>query len=193
MPAETRPKNCIQKSCIWRPGGHMHDLYMFISRLFSSGMKLSVDMFISRLFSPGMKLSVKTFSNLIQFGLHGSLWVTLMLLYFISIRAWAENAHIKNRIKNLMVIMPSYFYKNNKVKTSLAKRAILVTLQTYKRHSTFQWSFLCSFSLKFFMNNHFVGLALKGLKTLLVTDNIFWKFGKFSEGLLNSANEPSVG
>ena len=116
----------------------MHDLYMFISRLFSSGMKLSVYMFISRLFSPGMKLSVKTFSNLIQFGLHGSLWVTLMLLYFISIRAWAENAHIKNRIKNLMVIMPSYFYKNNKVKTSLAKRAILVALQTYKRHSTFQ-------------------------------------------------------
>ena len=30
------------------------------------------------------------------------------MLYFISIRAWVENLNIKNCIKNLMVIMPSY-------------------------------------------------------------------------------------
>ena len=39
------------------------------------------------------------------------------MLYFISIIAWVENIHIKNCNKNLMIIMPSYFYKEIKVKT----------------------------------------------------------------------------
>ena len=37
-----------------------------------------------------------------------------VMLYFTSIRVWVENLHIKNYIKNLMVIMPSYFYKDIK-------------------------------------------------------------------------------
>ena len=39
-----------------------------------------------------------------------------LMLYFISIRAWVENLNITNCIKNLMVIMPSYFNKNVKDK-----------------------------------------------------------------------------
>ena len=39
------------------------------------------------------------------------------MLYFISIRAWVENVHIKNCIKNLMVIISSYFYTDIKDKT----------------------------------------------------------------------------
>ena len=58
-------------------------------------------------------------------------------LYFISIRAWVENLDIKNCIKNLMIVMPSYFYKAIKDKTwkTVVKKAILVTSQTYKLHS----------------------------------------------------------
>ena len=40
-----------------------------------------------------------------------------LMLYFISTRAWVENLHIKNFIKNLMGIMLSYFYKVIKHKT----------------------------------------------------------------------------
>ena len=40
-----------------------------------------------------------------------------LMLYFIYIRAWVENLHIKNCIKNLMVIMPSYFYQDIKDKS----------------------------------------------------------------------------
>ena len=40
-----------------------------------------------------------------------------LMLYFISTRAWVENLHIKNCIKNLMGIMLSYFYKVIKYKT----------------------------------------------------------------------------
>ena len=38
------------------------------------------------------------------------------MLYFISIRAWVENVHIKNCFKNLTVLMPSYFYTDIKDK-----------------------------------------------------------------------------
>ena len=74
--------------------------------------------FISCLFSSGMKFGVRKFRDLIDFGLHCSLRVSLILLYFTSIRAWVENLRIKNCIKNLMVVMPSYFYKDNMYKTS---------------------------------------------------------------------------
>ena len=40
-----------------------------------------------------------------------------LMLYFISTRGWVENFHIKNCIKNLMVIIPSYFYEDMKDKT----------------------------------------------------------------------------
>ena len=39
-----------------------------------------------------------------------------LMLYFISIKAWVANLQIKDCIKNLMVIMPSYFYKDIKDK-----------------------------------------------------------------------------
>ena len=81
------------------------------------------------LLSSGMKLRVRRFRDIIDFGLHCSLSVSSILLYFISIKAWTENLHIKNCIKNLMVVMPSYFYKDNKYRTwiSSVKKAILVT------------------------------------------------------------------
>ena len=87
-------------------------------------------MFISCLFSPGMKLGVIKFKDLIVFDLHCYLSVSSVLLYFISIRSWEENLQVKNCVENLMVLMPSYFYKNNKYKTwkSFVKKAILVTL-----------------------------------------------------------------
>ena len=66
-------------------------------------------MFISRLFSSGMKLGARKFRDLIEFGLQGSLRFSSILLDFISVRAWEENLYIKNCIKNLMVVMPSYF------------------------------------------------------------------------------------
>ena len=65
-----------------------------------------------------MKLVVIMFRDLMDFGFHCSLRVSLNLLYFISTRAWVENLHINNFIKNLMVVMPSYFYKDNRYKTS---------------------------------------------------------------------------
>ena len=37
--------------------------------------------------------------------------------FFIYIKAWVENLNIKNCTKNLVVIMPSYFYKATKNKT----------------------------------------------------------------------------
>ena len=39
------------------------------------------------------------------------------MLYFISTRAWIENLDVKTCIKNLMVIMPNYFYKDINDKT----------------------------------------------------------------------------
>ena len=71
-------------------------------------------MSISCLFSSGLKLGVIKFGDFLDFGFHCSLRVPLLLLYFISTRAWVENLHIKNCIKNLMVVMPSYFYEENK-------------------------------------------------------------------------------
>ena len=66
-----------------------------------------------------------------------------LMLYFMSVRAWVDNLHIKNRIKNLMVIMPSYFYKDIEDKTwkYSVRKAILVTSQTCKLHSTLYWCF----------------------------------------------------
>ena len=40
-----------------------------------------------------------------------------LMLYFIPIKAWVENLHTKNCVKNLMVIMPSYFRRAIKDKT----------------------------------------------------------------------------
>ena len=65
-------------------------------------------MCISCLFSSGIRLGVTKFRDLIDFGLHFS------LLCFISVRAWVEKLLLKNCIKNLIVVMPSYFYENNK-------------------------------------------------------------------------------
>ena len=72
---------------------------------------------ISRLFFSGMKLGARKFRDLFDFGLDCSLRVSLILLYFICTKAWVEN-HIKNCIKNLMIVIPSYFYKDNNYKTS---------------------------------------------------------------------------
>ena len=101
-PQALKPKN-TQENCAFDVlDVHMYALCMSISCLFSSGITLGV----------------RQFRNLIDFGLHCSLSVSLILLYFISTRAWVENLHIKNCIKNLMVVMPSYFYMDNKYKTS---------------------------------------------------------------------------
>ena len=75
-------------------------------------------MSISCLVSSRMKLGVRRFRDLIDFGLHCSLRPSLILFYSISIRAWLENLDIKNCVKNLMVVMPTYFYKGNKYETS---------------------------------------------------------------------------
>ena len=102
-------------------------------------------MSISCLFSSKMKLVVRKFRDPVDFRLHCSLRVSLILLYFISFRAWVENLHIKNRIKNLDVTMPSYFYKENKYKAwkSFVKKAILVTSWTCKLLNALYWSFHC--------------------------------------------------
>ena len=55
-------------------------------------------MSISCLFSSG--IGIRKFRDLIDFGLHCSLRTSLILLYFIFTRAWKENLHIKNCIKN---------------------------------------------------------------------------------------------
>ena len=75
-------------------------------------------MSISCLLSSGRKVGVRKFRDLIDFGLHCSLRVSLILLSFISTRAWVEKLHIKNCVKNLMVVILSYFYMDNKYKTS---------------------------------------------------------------------------
>ena len=64
-----------------------------------------------------MKLELRKFRDLIDLGLHCSVRDSSILFYFISVRAWVENLHIKNCIKNLMVVMSSYFYKENKYNT----------------------------------------------------------------------------
>ena len=56
-----------------------------------------------------MKLGVQKFRNLIEFDLQDFQTVASVLFYFISILTWVENLHIKNCIKNFMVLMPSFF------------------------------------------------------------------------------------
>ena len=101
IPADIRPKNCLRKSCFWHPGCHMYIFCIFISRLFSSRINFGV----------------RIFRDLIKFDLQGFLTVALILICFISIRAWVENLHIWNCIENLRVIMPHYFYKGNNENT----------------------------------------------------------------------------
>ena len=96
MPAGMKTKKYIGKLCIWRPG-HSYICPLHVHFIFAG---------------------VRKFSDFFDFGLHCSLRVSLILLYFISSRAWVEILHIKNCIKDLMVVMPSYFYKDNKYKTS---------------------------------------------------------------------------
>ena len=74
---------------------------------------------ISCLFSSGIKLGVRKFRDLIDFGLHWFLRVSLILLCFTSTRTWVQNLLVKNCVKNLMVVTPSYFYKDNKISTRL--------------------------------------------------------------------------
>ena len=100
-PQTSKPKN-VQKNCAFDVLDD--DIY-------------ALCMSISCLFSSGMKLGLRKFRDLIDFGLHCSLRVSSILFYFISIRAWVKNLRIKNCIKNLMVVMSSYFYKENKHKT----------------------------------------------------------------------------
>ena len=55
--------------------------------------------------------------------------------YFIlPIRAWVGSFRIKKSIQDLMVIMPSYFYKDKKAKTwkSSVNKAIFLTWLTHK-------------------------------------------------------------
>ena len=73
-------------------------------------------MSISCLFSSGMKLGVRKSRDLMDSGLHCCLSVSSILVYFMSVRAWVENLHVKNCIKNFMVVMPSYFNNDNKYK-----------------------------------------------------------------------------
>ena len=89
-------------------------------------------MIISCLFSSEMKLRVRKFRDL-DFGLHCSLKVSLILLYFIYTRAWVENLHINNCIKNLMVVILSYFSKDNRYSTRLLEEghfSNIVKIQT---------------------------------------------------------------
>lgn len=55
---------------------------------------------------------------------------------FTSIRGWLETLQIKNCIKNLTVIMPSYFYKDSKDKAwkPSVKKTILAASHTHKPH-----------------------------------------------------------
>ena len=87
MPASIKTKKCVGKLCIWRPG-HSYVCPLHVHFIFAG---------------------VRKFRDFFDFGLHCSLRVSLILLYFISTRAWVENLHIKNCIKNLMIVMPSYF------------------------------------------------------------------------------------
>ena len=73
---------------------------------------------ISCLFSSRMKVGVRKFGYLIDFSLACSLEVSLILLYFVSTRAWVKKFKTKNCIKNFIVVMAIYFYKDNKYKTS---------------------------------------------------------------------------
>ena len=60
------------------------------------------------------QLNLKKPSNTIVLKIGALEILEQVMLYFTSIRVWVENLHIKNYIKNLMVIMPSYFYKDIK-------------------------------------------------------------------------------
>ena len=98
MPAEIKTKNCVPKLCIWRPGrSYVFPLHVHFMFVFFWG-----------------EVRSKKFRDLIDFGLHCSLRVSSISFHFISIRVWVENLYIKNCIKNLMVVMPSYFYEENK-------------------------------------------------------------------------------
>ena len=57
-----------------------------------------------------MKLGVTKFRDLIDFGLHFLIRVSSIFLYFVSIRVLLENLHIKNCIKNLVVVMLSNYF-----------------------------------------------------------------------------------
>ena len=50
--------------------------------------------------NPTPKLELRRFRDLINFGLHCSLSVSSILLYFISIRARVGNLHVKNGCNN---------------------------------------------------------------------------------------------
>ena len=56
-------------------------------------------MSISHLLSSGMKLRARKFRDLIEFSQQGSIRVSSILHYFISIRTWVEN-HKNHKHKN---------------------------------------------------------------------------------------------
>ena len=72
MPAGIKTKKCVGNWAFDTLDVHMYAFCMSISYLFSSGMKLGV----------------RKFRDLFDFGLHYFLRVSLILLYFISARAW---------------------------------------------------------------------------------------------------------
>ena len=78
----------------------------------------ALSMSISCLFSSRVKVGVRKFGYLIDFSLVCSVGVSLILLYFMPTRAWVKKFQTNNCIKNLMVVMAVYFYKDNKYKTS---------------------------------------------------------------------------
>ena len=84
-------------------------------------------MCISRSFSSRMKSGVRKFRNLIEFDLQEFQTVASILFYFISVLTRVENLHIKNFIKNFIVLMLSFFTRT--IRTRLKK--------TYKKYLSY--------------------------------------------------------
>ena len=60
---------------------------------------------------------IRNFENFFEFGIQDSSSVASILFYFTSICALVKSFDIKNCIKYLVVLMPSYFYNDNNNKT----------------------------------------------------------------------------
>ena len=82
MQEDIRRKNCLQKSHILDPGGHMYVFY------------INMD------FSSAIKLEVRKFRNVIKFALQDTPRVASILFYFISIPIWVKNLVIKSYLKS---------------------------------------------------------------------------------------------
>ena len=89
-------------------------------------------MSISHLFSSGMKLRVRKFRDLIEFSQQGSIRVSSILHYFISIRTWVENHHIKTVLKILWLQCQVIFTRTRSTKIEILYNRLsnIVNIQT---------------------------------------------------------------